>query len=92
MEFEWDAAKDAINRVKHAMPFAEGIKLFADPNAVLLPGRPIQGEQRWIMVGELQGRIFAAVFTWRGETVRVISIRRARTNEQRSYHQGKAPG
>lgn len=90
MDFEWDELKDAINRAKHGIAFADGIRIFADPDALLLPARTHDNEQRWILVGEWGGRILAAVYTWREERIRVISIRRARKNEQRYYHQGKA--
>ena len=43
------------------------------------------GEQRHIAYGVLDGRIIAVVFTWRGESRRLISGRRARRYERQNY-------
>ncbi|MCO4053611.1 MAG: BrnT family toxin [Bosea sp.] len=47
------------------------------------------------MIGELEGRIFAVIFTMRGDTIRIITPRRARNNEERAYresHPGQGEG
>jgi uncharacterized protein len=43
------------------------------------------GEERWLTVGELNGKCFAVVYTRRGDTIRIITARRARSNEERAY-------
>ena len=42
-------------------------------------------EMRYVAVGLMQGALIAVVFTERGERVRIISARAARTSERRDY-------
>jgi uncharacterized DUF497 family protein len=46
---------------------------------------PRSAEERWLSVGELNGRLIAVVWTWRNETIRIITMRRARDAEQERY-------
>ena len=84
---EWDEQKAASNRRKHGVDFDEAIQVFY--GASLLRRSDRNMEERWIAIGESEGRVIAVVFTWRGETLRIISARRARKNEKRAYHQEK---
>ncbi|MBY0611886.1 MAG: BrnT family toxin [Beijerinckiaceae bacterium] len=45
-----------------------------------------KGESRTTAIGELNGRFFAIIYTMRGDVIRLITARRARTNEKRDYH------
>ena len=44
-----------------------------------------EGEPRLLVVGKIEGRHWAAVFTYRGENIRIISVRRARNQEIEDY-------
>ncbi|NJL83331.1 MAG: BrnT family toxin, partial [Chloroflexaceae bacterium] len=44
------------------------------------------GEERFIAIGESQGRVLAVTYTWRGDTIRIISARKATKNETREYY------
>jgi uncharacterized DUF497 family protein len=44
------------------------------------------GEQRFITLGLLSGRVVVVVHTEREDRVRVISVRKATRNEQQLYH------
>ncbi len=44
-------------------------------------------EARWISVGDLDGRLVAIVWTKRGESIRIITMRSARDEEKRQYRQ-----
>jgi uncharacterized DUF497 family protein len=89
---EWDEEKAASNRRKHGIDFDDAFEVFT--GASLLRRSDRNREERWIAIGESEGRVIAIVFTWRGTTLRIISARRARKNESRAYHQekmGRAP-
>lgn len=47
------------------------------------------GEERWIGLGLIHRRVVVAVFTERdaGETIRIISVRKALKHEQRRYEE-----
>jgi hypothetical protein len=84
---EWNERKAASNRRKHGIDFDEAIDVFYGPCLLRRSDRNL--EERWIAIGESEGRVFAVVFTWRGNTLRIISARRAGKNEERAYHQEK---
>ena len=82
-----DPAKDAINRAKHGLPLLFGVRVFDDDDHLIIPSiRPIDGEERFKVVGRVEGRLFTAVFTWRDDRPRFISVRRSNQGEERAYH------
>ena len=86
MEFEFDPAKDEANRFKHGLKLAFGMRVFDDPFHDVLPSfRPVDGEDRYKAVGMVEGKLFTVVYVWRGDTVRLISVRRSNAGEQRDY-------
>jgi uncharacterized DUF497 family protein len=84
---EWDPRKAASSRRKHGIDFDEAIEVFYGPNLVRRSDR--NKEERWLAIGESEGRVIAVAFTWREDTLRIISARRARINEKRAYRQKK---
>jgi uncharacterized DUF497 family protein len=80
---EWHNRKNAANRGKHGIDFDEALEVFYTANMVRRSDR--NEEERWIAVGESEGRIITVVFTRRGNALRIISARRARKNEERAY-------
>ncbi|NCO16143.1 MAG: BrnT family toxin [Alphaproteobacteria bacterium] len=86
MKFEYDAAKSAANRAKHGIDFDRAQALWDDPWLLEAPART-EGEPRWLSIGLIDGRHWAAVWTRRGDTVRFISVRRAR-KEEIGYYEG----
>jgi uncharacterized protein len=63
-----------------------GRRVFDDPDHVLLASsRPIDGEDRYKAVGQVDGKLYTAVHVWRGDVVRMISVRRSNAGEQRDY-------
>jgi len=62
----------------------EAQALWDDPHRLEIPART-QGECRWMLVGRIGPRHWFAVFTLRAETVRIISVRRARKEEVALY-------
>lgn len=90
MEFEFDPSKSAANRDKHGMDFVEAQELWEVPAAE----KPVHfpGEKRFFRIGRLGERFWTAVFTLRGDKVRLISMRRARRTEVADYERTKEGG
>jgi len=84
ISFEFDAAKSAVNRVKHGIDFVEAQGLWNDPMLLEIPART-DDEPRYLVIGLVDGRHWSAVITYRGENVRLISVRRARKEEVALY-------
>jgi uncharacterized protein len=86
MDFEWDRAKADANDAEHGVPFEVAKRVFDDYAYVVLEdARQHYGEERFVALGMIDGRINMVAFTWRGETCRLISARKA-TREIRRYH------
>lgn len=87
MDFEWDAAKAGANEAKHGVPFDVASRVFDDASCVVLEdARQDYGEERFVALGMIGGRIYMVAFTWRDETCRIISARKANGREIRRYH------
>jgi uncharacterized DUF497 family protein len=86
MNVDYDPGKDHANRVKHGVPLVFGMRVFEDADhLVLASSRPIDGEDRFKAIGMVDGRLYTVVHVWRGETIRLISVRRSNAGEQGSY-------
>jgi uncharacterized DUF497 family protein len=88
MEFEFDADKSKANFKKHGIDFVAAQELWADFDRAMLPADSRQ-EPRHLLLARCRGKLWAAVFTVRGENIRIISVRRARKTEQEIYEQDK---
>ena len=85
MSYEWDGAKNLANVAKHGIDFEDAIAIFDARHLVRESVRSGHGERRWVALGPVFGRLVAVVYTWRGETRRILSARRARRDEQVLY-------
>jgi uncharacterized DUF497 family protein len=71
--FEWDAAKDRVNRLKHGVAFAEAQAAFFDPYRVIAEDLDHSGaEQRYFCFGEVAGGVMTVRFTWRAGRIRIF--------------------
>src|SRR5690348_5773979 len=87
-EFEWDDAKAAANLANHGVSFERVRLVFADPFAVVrIDDREDYGEDRFIMIGMVEGTLIFVVYTERADRVRIITARRATRDEQDDYFQ-----
>lgn len=85
IKFEWDEAKRRATLAASGLDFAviEGLDW---STAVILPDdRRDYGEPRLRIMGLIGGRLHAVVVTPRGETLRIISLRKANPREQRLW-------
>lgn len=88
MQFEWDDRKNEINIGKHGFDFADADRIFDLPLLVELDERDDYGEDRWMGIGLLDGRVIVVIFTEpTANTIRVISLRKALSHERKRYEQ-----
>jgi uncharacterized DUF497 family protein len=85
VEFEYDKSKSTINHAKHGLDFDQAKALWSDPKRVEFVAR-FSDEPRLGLVAQLDGKLWTAIFTTRGERTRLISVRRSRENEEALYN------
>ena len=84
MAFEFDARKSDRNLAKHGIDFIEAQQLWDDSDLLEIPART-EDEPRWIVIGKIGDKHRSAVITYRGDDVRIISVRRSRVEEVALY-------
>ena len=86
MRFEWDDEESSSNKTKHGVAFDTAKDLWNDSNRVEIEtSYPL--EERTILIGKIENKLWTAIFTQRGDTIRIISVRRARKREAKLYDQ-----
>ena len=86
MDFiEFDPAKSAKNRRERGIGFERFAEMDLDTAVSVEDTRRDYGERRLRVLGRIEDQLHAAVITARGDTVRVISLRRANRREERAY-------
>ncbi len=85
MEITFDTTKDAANVVKHGVPLAMAAELEWDSLWAMPDVRREYGEPRMIGYAIADDRLFCVVYTDRGETRRIISLRKANPKEVNRY-------
>ena len=78
--FEYDETKSRSNKTKHGIDFVEAQRIWEDPNLLQIPARTVD-EPRYLVVGIIDGKHWSAVITYRGSSIRIISVRRSRIEE-----------
>ena len=73
-----------------AFPFADAVACLEDEGALTMRD-PFSGEEeRWVTMGlDALGRVLVVVYTWRGESARLISARKATARERQRYDEAK---
>ncbi|MFM7371641.1 MAG: BrnT family toxin [Sphaerospermopsis kisseleviana] len=84
MEFEFEANKSATNKTKHNIDFIEAQKLWRDTHLVEVPANTTD-EPRFLVIGKIADKHWSAVITYRSDKIRIISVRRSRTEEVNIY-------
>ena len=78
--FEFDEAKSQSNLLKHGISFTDAQALWSDPSLLEIPAKT-EDEPRYLMIGLINEKHWSAVIAYRGTNVRLISVRRSRTEE-----------
>ena len=89
MEFEFDSKKSDSNEQKHGINFYECQALWNDPDLIEIPVQTID-EPRYLVIGIIDGKHWSGVITYRGDKVRIISVRRSRKEEVEIYESESA--
>jgi uncharacterized DUF497 family protein len=84
-DFEWDPEKEALNIRKHGIDFTTAQLIWEGRVLERVDDRREYGEVRFQAFGVVDNRILTVIFTWRGETRRIISARRANLREKRFF-------
>ncbi len=85
MDFEWDPPKSAENRIKRDLPFGLVAELFAGRVLTQDDDRRDYGEPRVKATGIVGTLVVVCIYTDRGETRRIISLRRANRRERNAF-------
>ena len=89
MEFEFDPKKSESNKQKHGIDFHEAQALWDDPDLIEIPVQTVD-EPRYLVIGTIEGKHLSGVITYRGNKVRIISVRRSRKEEVEIYESESA--
>ncbi|HRQ37956.1 MAG TPA: BrnT family toxin [Chloroflexota bacterium] len=91
MSYEWDPGKAEINRLKHGVHFADAVAVLEDEHMLWQEDIGNYDEDRFVAIGvDHLGQILTVVFTFRGDSIRLISARNATKNEQRAYERSRS--
>jgi uncharacterized DUF497 family protein len=86
MRVTWDPNKAEINLEKHKIRFSDAEMVLYDPFAMTLEEHVVATEQRFVTIGsDVVGRIIAVVYSYRADTIRLISARKATPTERKQY-------
>jgi uncharacterized DUF497 family protein len=89
-KFEFDPAKSTANKSTHGIDFIEAQALWEDANRIEGPARSTT-EPRHVVIGRIHEHLWAAFVMYRREeTIRIISVRRARKKERALYERQEA--
>jgi len=91
MVFEYDPNKSQTNKEKHGIDFNEAKLLWLDEDRVVFPAQS-DTEDRNALIAMKEEKIWVAFYTMRGPATRLISVRRARKNEEKTYYDGGTTG
>jgi uncharacterized DUF497 family protein len=86
MDFEWDEDKSITCYLTRGFDFAYAAFAFADPDRIIRQDhRFIYGEDRYELIGRIEGRLYVVIYTPRDDRVRIISARKANSRELKRY-------
>ena len=90
MQFEWDEAKASSNLKKHGVAFSVAARVFRDLRRIEEKDVGDYGnEVRWKTVGLIDAQEIVVIYTEMEDRLRIISARRAETNERKEYWQNR---
>ena len=82
--FEWDETKRQSNLRNHDIDFQDARRVIDGATFIRQSDR--KGEIRYMVYGFLDQEEVVIICTFRGDSCRIISARRARRDERRKYH------
>jgi len=92
VRFEWDEAKNRLNRAKHGVSFESAQFVFQDPLHVSVQDRHVSDEERWVTIGIVDRVVLVVAHIYSevdgDEAIRIISARKATRTERIRYEEG----
>ena len=85
MKFEFDPQKSESNKQKHGIDFIDAQELWDDWDLLEIPAKNVDDKARCLVIGKIENRHWSAVITYRGDAIRIISVRRSREKEVTYY-------
>jgi uncharacterized DUF497 family protein len=82
--FEYDEVKSDLNLRKHGINFQTATRLWEDSHLLEIQAKS-EDEPRFLVIGQLDGKHWSAVITYRNQQIRLISVRRSRKLEVELY-------
>ena len=87
VRFIWNETKRKANLKKHGLDFADAEQIFSGPVVLFEDKRNGYGEQRMIGIGLLDVMVVVVVHVESDDSVRIISMRKAESDETDLYYQ-----
>lgn len=84
MEFEFDPKKSEGNKQKHGIDFYEAQELWDDADLIEIPLKT-SDEPRFLVIGRISEKHWSGIITYRGDKIRIISVRYSRKGEVDIY-------
>jgi uncharacterized DUF497 family protein len=84
IRFEFDLEKSAANSAKHGIDFVQAQAIWKDADYIEIPLKTTD-EMRFLVIGMIEGKVWSGIITYRGESVRIISVHRSRKEEIAIY-------
>jgi uncharacterized DUF497 family protein len=86
MEFEWDQSKSDVCLADRGFDFSYAVRAFLDEDRLIRQDHRWEyGEDRYQLLGKIEGRIFHLVYTLRKNRIRIISARKANYRGAQDY-------
>ena len=85
MQFEFDPWKSENNKAKHGIDFVEAQALWK--SRIMLLSAKDALEKRYMVIGRIGSEHWSAIITYRGATIRIISVRKSTPNEIDTYEE-----
>jgi uncharacterized DUF497 family protein len=82
--FEFDSEKSTANKAKHGIDFVDAQEIWTDADRMEIPARSLD-ELRHQVIGRIGEKTWSAFITYRNDKIRIISVRRARADEEARY-------
>lgn len=89
MDINWDPKKAETNYRKHKIRVSDAETVLFDPIALTVDDQDVDQEKRFVTVGsDALGRVLVVVYTYRADSIRIISARKATPRERKYYEKG----
>ena len=80
IKFEFDEKQSQTNLEKHGIDFVDAQQLWDDTDLLEIPAKTVD-EPRSLVIGMISSNHWSGVITYRGNRIRIISVRRSRKEE-----------